>query len=170
MTGSAALRLRSVHNFYYPKHLYSFRLVPSALPWSDLMIRKLKERKAESVNSSFTRIYGTRLKRCSVASLSGVNWLARKHHLESTRRYLECRKCPLKMQACISVLPVPTMTRCKQPQDGKKRKVISLFQIDVENYFNVSSTNSEQSKLCVKVPLYIDARLLWKQTIGSNSP
>jgi hypothetical protein len=39
------------------------------------------------------------------------------------------------MQACISVLPVPTMTRCKQPQDGKKRKVISSFQIDVENYF-----------------------------------
>ena len=27
------------------------------------------------------------------------------------------------------------MTRCKQPQDGKKRKVISSFQIDVENYF-----------------------------------
>ena len=50
-------------------------------------------------------------------------------------RYLECRKCPLRMQACISVLPVPTMTRCKQPQDGKKRKVISSFQIDVENYF-----------------------------------
>lgn len=39
------------------------------------------------------------------------------------------------MQACISALPVPTMTRRKQPQEGKKRKVISLFQIDVENYF-----------------------------------
>jgi hypothetical protein len=39
------------------------------------------------------------------------------------------------MQACISVLPVPAMTRCKQPQDGKKRKVILSFQIDVENYF-----------------------------------
>ena len=35
---------------------------------------------------------------------------------------------------------------------------------------NVSSTNSEQSKLCVNGPLYIDARLLWKQTINSNSP
>ena len=33
---------------------------------------------------------------------------------------------------------------------------------------NVSSTNSEQSKLCVNGPLYIDARLLWKQTIGGN--
>ena len=36
--------------------------------------------------------------------------------------------------------------------------------------FNVSSTNSEQSKLCINSPLQIDARLLWKQTIGSNSP
>ncbi len=27
------------------------------------------------------------------------------------------------MQACISALPVPTMTRRKQPQEGKKRKV-----------------------------------------------
>ena len=34
--------------------------------------------------------------------------------------------------------------------------------------FNVSSTNSEQCKLCVNGPLYIDARLLWKQAIGSN--
>ena len=35
---------------------------------------------------------------------------------------------------------------------------------------NVSSTNSEQSKLCINSPLYIDTRLLWKQTIGSNGP
>ena len=35
---------------------------------------------------------------------------------------------------------------------------------------NVSSTNSEQCKLCVNGPLYIDTRLLWKQTIGSNGP
>ena len=35
---------------------------------------------------------------------------------------------------------------------------------------NVSSTNSEQCKLCVNGPLYIDARLLWKQAIGSNCP
>ena len=27
---------------------------------------------------------------------------------------------------------------------------------------NVSSTNSEQCKLCINSPLYIDARLLWK--------
>ena len=36
--------------------------------------------------------------------------------------------------------------------------------------FNVSSTNSEQCKLCVNGSLYIDARLLWKQAIGSNCP
>ena len=35
---------------------------------------------------------------------------------------------------------------------------------------NVSSTNSEQCKLCVNGPLYIDAQLLWKQAIGSNCP
>ena len=35
---------------------------------------------------------------------------------------------------------------------------------------NVSSTNSEQSKLCINGPLHIDARLLWKQAISSNSP
>ena len=33
---------------------------------------------------------------------------------------------------------------------------------------NVSSTNSEQSKLCINGPLYIDAWLLWKQAIGCN--
>ena len=33
---------------------------------------------------------------------------------------------------------------------------------------NVSSTNSEQSKLCINGPLYIDAWLLWEQAIGSN--
>ena len=33
---------------------------------------------------------------------------------------------------------------------------------------NVSSTNSEQCKLYVHSSLYIDARLLWKQTIGGN--
>ena len=35
-------------------------------------------------------------------------------------------------------------------------------------YINVSSTNSKQSKLCINGPLYIDAWLLWKQTIGCN--
>jgi len=94
MTGSVALRLRPVHNFYCPKHLYSFRLVPSALPWSGLMTHKLKEHKKESVNSSFTRIYGTRLKRCSVASLSGVNWLASKHYLEYNQALFGMQKMP----------------------------------------------------------------------------
>ena len=46
---------------------------------------------------------------------------------------------------------------------SQKRSYVTL-------YFNVSSTNSEQSKLCVNSPLYIDARLLWKQAIGSNCP
>ena len=42
---------------------------------------------------------------------------------------------------------------------------------NVENsYFNVSSTKSEQCELCINSPLYIDTRLLWKQTIGSNGP
>ncbi|EGV30768.1 hypothetical protein HMPREF9431_01549 [Segatella oulorum F0390] len=40
----------------------------------------------------------------------------------------------------------------------------------VWNVFNVSSTNSEQCKLCVNGPLHIDARLFWKQAIGSNCP
>ena len=49
--------------------------------------------------------------------------------------------------------------------------VISVVQVIVhrELYINnVSSTNSEQCKLCINGPLYIDARLLWKQAIGSN--
>ena len=40
----------------------------------------------------------------------------------------------------------------------------------METIFNVSSTNSKQSKLCINSPLHIDARLLWKQAISSNSP
>ena len=45
---------------------------------------------------------------------------------------------------------------------------ISVYE---EKYlFNVSSTNSEQCKLCVNGPLHIDARLFWKQAIGSNCP
>ena len=36
-------------------------------------------------------------------------------------------------------------------------------------YNNVSSTNLEQSKLCVNGPLYIDTRLFGEQTIGCNS-
>ena len=43
-----------------------------------------------------------------------------------------------------------------------------LFSHLYEPYFNVSSTNSEQSKLCINSPLQIDARLLWEQAIGSN--
>ena len=54
----------------------------------------------------------------------------------------------------------------------KKKRMISILEtIGVNsNNFNVSSTNLEQSKLCVNSPLYIDTRLLWEQTIGSNSP
>lgn len=41
--------------------------------------------------------------------------------------------------------------------------------VTLQSLINVSSTNLEQSKLCVNSPLYIDTRLLWEQTIGSNS-
>ena len=60
-----------------------------------------------------------------------------------------------------------------------ERSLSSGNRISIENfhgfvvqhaYLNVSSTNSEQCKLCVNDPLYIDARLLWKQAIGSNCP
>ena len=40
---------------------------------------------------------------------------------------------------------------------------------DVNGKFNVSSTNLEQSKLCVNSPLYIDTRLFGEQAIGCNS-
>ena len=53
-------------------------------------------------------------------------------------------------------------------QELQKRKLD--LDKEVNNYVNVSSTNSKQSKLCINGPLHIDARLLWKQTIGSNSP
>ena len=42
--------------------------------------------------------------------------------------------------------------------------------ITLDTINNVSSTNSKQSKLCINSPLHIDARLLWKQAISSNSP
>ena len=35
---------------------------------------------------------------------------------------------------------------------------------------NVSSTNSKQSKLCVKCTLYIDTRLLGKHAVRLNRP
>ncbi len=39
------------------------------------------------------------------------------------------------------------------------------------NYIiNVSSTNSKQSKLCVKCTLYIDTRLFWKHAVRRNRP
>ena len=44
------------------------------------------------------------------------------------------------------------------------------IQTAIKNINNVSSTKSEQCELCINSPLYIDARLLWKQTIGSNCP
>jgi len=45
-----------------------------------------------------------------------------------------------------------------------------LFNKDNNVLVNVSSTNSEQCKLCVNGPLYIDAWLFGKQAIGSNCP
>ena len=53
-------------------------------------------------------------------------------------------------------------------QELQKRKLD--LDKEVNNYVNVSSTNSKQSKLCINSPLHIDAQLLWKQAIGSNSP
>ena len=56
------------------------------------------------------------------------------------------------------------------------RKIYSLIFHDIQLkappylLINVSSMKSEQCELCVNSPLYIDARLLWKQAIGSNSP
>ena len=53
----------------------------------------------------------------------------------------------------------------------KKEGDHTLVNIDLKEglkIINVSSTNSEQCKLCVNGSLYIDARLLWKQAIGSN--
>ena len=49
-------------------------------------------------------------------------------------------------------------------------KNLEIIGLDESKVNNVSSTNLEQSKLCVNSPFYIDTRLLWEQTIGSNSP
>lgn len=57
----------------------------------------------------------------------------------------------------------------KEPKKNNCCKSTKYYKKD-EKVFNVSSTNSEQSKLCVNSPLYIYTRLLWKQTISSNSP
>ena len=65
---------------------------------------------------------------------------------------------------------------CLETIFTKSRTTARTFNMDVEELsrpsvstlFNVSSTNSEQCQLCVNGPLYIDARLLWKQAIGSN--
>ena len=46
---------------------------------------------------------------------------------------------------------------------------LHLIALSTLNLFNVSSTNLEQSKLCVNGPLYIDTRLFGEQTIGCNS-
>ena len=57
-------------------------------------------------------------------------------------------------------------------QKVKVREGVRVADAPIErpiSLINVSSTNLEQSKLCVNSPLYIDTRLLWEQTIGSNS-
>ena len=47
---------------------------------------------------------------------------------------------------------------------------ISASKLDgIHDKINVSSTNSEQSKLCINSPLYIDTRLFGEQAIGCNS-
>ena len=54
--------------------------------------------------------------------------------------------------------------------NGKYRRSSKCWhcRLYLRHKLNVSSTNSEQCKLCVNGSLYIDARLLWKQAIGSN--
>ena len=49
-------------------------------------------------------------------------------------------------------------------------RVFLVFLVIFVVLINVSSTNSEQCKLCVNDPLHIDARLLWEQIMGSNCP
>ena len=56
-----------------------------------------------------------------------------------------------------------------KPTDENYQLLKEFNEILKEVVINVSSTNSEQSKLCINSPLYIDTRLLWEQTIGSNS-
>ena len=45
-----------------------------------------------------------------------------------------------------------------------------LYCIFPHSYDNVNSTNSKQSKLCVKCTLYIDTRLFWKHAVRRNRP
>ena len=52
---------------------------------------------------------------------------------------------------------------CALKNSSQKRSYVTL-------YFNVCSTNSEQCKLCVNGPFYIDACLFGEQAIGSNCP
>ena len=49
-------------------------------------------------------------------------------------------------------------------------RVFLVFLVIFVVLINVSSMNSERCKLCINGPLYIDARLLWEQIIGSNCP
>ena len=56
------------------------------------------------------------------------------------------------------------------PTHIEKNKYWLILYFGLKYLYNVSSTNSEQCKLCVNGSLYIDARLLWKQAIGSNCP
>ena len=48
---------------------------------------------------------------------------------------------------------------------------VEYYDLDGSNFnFNVSSTNSKQSKLCVKCTLYIDTRLFGKHAVRRNRP
>ena len=72
---------------------------------------------------------------------------------------------PVNIYPFLGIAVANLMILCKYIQRIK----IEDDDIVVKKVFNVSSTNLEQSKLCVNSPLYIDTRLLWEQTIGSNS-
>ena len=72
--------------------------------------------------------------------------------------------------ACLGETEEKRKRRILEEEKLRQEIVRKYANTDDNRYFNVSSTNSEQSKLCINGPLHIDARLLWKQTIGSNSP
>ena len=82
----------------------------------------------------------------------------------------KCRNCIIKEICGGGKLPHRYSTRNGFDNPSVYCECIKDLVVHAQNYlFNVSSMNSEQSKLCINSPLYIYTRLLWKQTISSNS-
>ena len=57
---------------------------------------------------------------------------------------------------------VGLLVTCKPDEVNVPEQQFLYPTTGVDCSFNVSSTDSEQSKLCINSPLHIDARLLWK--------